>query len=139
MLGSALGTAIRKRDKEAFDALAGMGKLSDLLDDSAAANTAAVAAAGTPATPSAANSATGGTADASVAAAPAGPGLHPDAPATDADAGGAAADVLQDATVLGESAGAALSSASVAAPGSTSGKGGYIISFKKDQVSGGKC
>ncbi|GFR52730.1 hypothetical protein Agub_g15267 [Astrephomene gubernaculifera] len=33
MLGSALGTAIRKRDKEAFDALAGMGKLSELLDD----------------------------------------------------------------------------------------------------------
>ena len=31
MLGSALGTAIRKRDKEAFDALAGMGKLSELL------------------------------------------------------------------------------------------------------------
>ncbi|KXZ48947.1 hypothetical protein GPECTOR_24g237 [Gonium pectorale] len=35
MLGSALGTAIRKRDKEAFDSLAGMGKLSELLDDSA--------------------------------------------------------------------------------------------------------
>ncbi len=34
MLGSALGTAIRKRDKDAFDALAGLGKLSELLSDS---------------------------------------------------------------------------------------------------------
>lgn len=34
MLGSALGTAIRKKDKDAFDALAGLGKLSELLSDS---------------------------------------------------------------------------------------------------------
>ncbi|EFJ43112.1 hypothetical protein VOLCADRAFT_96821 [Volvox carteri f. nagariensis] len=156
MLGSALGTAIRKRDKEAFDALAGMGKLSELLDDSATTGSNYTIGGGgggdgdgggTAASRESAGSGravSDGSTGASVAeAVSAGPGSGGASAAAAVSAGPSSAGVAAAGVVRsssdgdGAAAGAQRSSGdggAVAGGNGGAGAGsGYIVSFKKDQ------
>ncbi|GLI68542.1 hypothetical protein VaNZ11_012984, partial [Volvox africanus] len=124
MLGSALGTAIRKRDKEAFDALAGVGKLSELLDDTAAGAPTAGGGSGTGS--GAAGRESGGGASSADAA---------ERESSDGDGGaGRSSSGGGSVGACGLSNSGSGGGGGGGGGGSGGGSGsGYIISFKKDQ------